>query len=156
MYAGLISSSFSFCQCITSLLWGSLSDRIGRKPVLLIGLFGNFVSMLLFGFSKNITWAITTRSISGFLSGNIGVAKCVLGEITDETNQNIAFAWYGLVFSVGSIIGPMVRQIKFRPKRLLTNQITRLAVFWQIPFVSIQVCLPVLNYLKIILTFYPV
>ncbi len=69
MYVGLIASSFSVAQFLTSILWGHLSDRIGRRPVMLIGLFGNFISMILFGFSQSLGWAIFSRALCGILNG---------------------------------------------------------------------------------------
>lgn len=90
-YVGFLASSFSFAQLLTSFWWGWLSDRIGRRPVLLIGLVGNAFSLLLFGLSHSLTWAILTRTMSGLLNGNIGVAKSVIGEITDSTNRGIYY-----------------------------------------------------------------
>ena len=71
-YVGFIASSFSFCQLLTSFWWGQLSDRIGRRPVLLIGLLGTALSTMLFGMSKSLIWAIVCRSCCGLLNGNIG------------------------------------------------------------------------------------
>lgn len=105
-YVGFIASSFSLAQFLTSFFWGYLSDRIGRRPVLLLGLFGNSVTMVMFGFSHSLKWAITTRSLCGFLNGNIGVAKSVLGEITTTENRGAAFSLLGLNFGIGLIIGP--------------------------------------------------
>ena len=107
-YVGFIASSFSFAQFITSVWWGYLSDRVGRRPVLLLGLIGTSVTMVFFGFSHSLAWAIASRAACGLLNGNIGVAKCVLGEITDSTNQAQAFSMFGLNFGIGLIIGPML------------------------------------------------
>ncbi|KAF0387778.1 MFS general substrate transporter [Gigaspora margarita] len=74
-YAGLIASSFFFAQFCFAMFWGSLSDRVGRRPILLLGLLGNIVTCLLFGLSKSLVWAIATRATCGMLNGNVGVAK---------------------------------------------------------------------------------
>jgi MFS family permease len=71
------------------------SDKIGRRPVLLIGLIGNTITILAFGQSHTLTWAIASRAACGFLNGNIGVAKSVMGEITDATNQAKGFSIFG-------------------------------------------------------------
>jgi MFS family permease len=65
---------------------GRVSDYLGRRPVLLIGLFGNFLMIFLFGWSTSLWFAILSRSLNGFLNGNVGVAKTYLAEITDDTN----------------------------------------------------------------------
>ncbi|KAJ3275047.1 hypothetical protein HDV01_001553 [Terramyces sp. JEL0728] len=107
-YVGFISSSFFLAQVVTSMWWGWISDRYGRRPVLLVGLIGNSITMVLFGFSHSLPWAIATRAACGFLNGNIGAAKSVLGEITDSSNRANAFALIGLCFGIGSIVGPIL------------------------------------------------
>lgn len=68
-YAGLVTSAFTFAEFSTGFLWGRLSDRIGRKPVILTGLTGTALSVLMFGFSKNLTMALTARALGGLLNG---------------------------------------------------------------------------------------
>ncbi|CAG8649943.1 25221_t:CDS:2, partial [Dentiscutata erythropus] len=102
-YAGLIASSFFFAQFCFAMFWGSLSDRIGRRPILLFGLLGNIITCLLFGLSKSLIWAIITRATCGMLNGNVGVAKSMLGEVTDRTNQTRAFSLFGFCWGFGCI-----------------------------------------------------
>ncbi|KAJ3076323.1 hypothetical protein HDU98_004307 [Podochytrium sp. JEL0797] len=107
-YVGFIASSFSLAQFMTSLMWGWVSDRVGRRPVLLVGLLGNAVSLILFGQAKTLRMAIASRMLCGFLNGNVGIAKCIIGEITDSTNQSFGFSLIGIMWSVGTIFGPMI------------------------------------------------
>lgn len=74
-YAGILIASFSLSESLTSLFWGGLSDRVGRKPVLLLGCFGTMLSLLLVGFSTNFTMALCGRIIGGALNGNIGMLE---------------------------------------------------------------------------------
>lgn len=69
MYVGMITSSFAFAECVSGIFWGRLSDRIGRKRVLLGGLFGTGLSMILFGFAKNLPMAMVARALGGLLNG---------------------------------------------------------------------------------------
>ncbi|KAJ9067642.1 hypothetical protein DSO57_1037054 [Entomophthora muscae] len=105
-YAGLISSSFAIGEFLSGVPWGMLSDKIGRKPVMMMGLIGTMISMFLFGLSKNLAWAMTTRFMAGILNGNIGVLKTMIGEMTDRTNRAQAFSYASMVFGLGLIIGP--------------------------------------------------
>jgi MFS family permease len=69
VYAGMVTSAFTFAEFSTGMMWGRLSDRIGRKPVLLMGLAGTGVSMLIFGFSPSLPVAIFARALGGLLNG---------------------------------------------------------------------------------------
>jgi MFS family permease len=69
MYVGMVTSAFAFSECISGIFWGRLSDKIGRKKVLLGGLFGTGLSMLLFGFSKSLPMALFARALGGLLNG---------------------------------------------------------------------------------------
>ena len=69
IYAGMVTSAFAFAEFSTSVLWGRLSDRIGRKPVLIGGLAGTGVSMMIFGFAPNLPAALIGRALGGLLNG---------------------------------------------------------------------------------------
>lgn len=75
IYAGLVTSSFAIAECSCSAMWGRLSDRIGRKPVLLVGLGGTGISMLTFGFARSLPVALAARFVGGLLNGNGGVLQ---------------------------------------------------------------------------------
>ena len=92
-------------EAVTILQWGRISDRIGRKPVILVGLFGVTLSMVSFGLSEKFWMIILSRCAQGALNGNVGVVKCNLTEITDATNMAQAFAWMPLAWSSGYTLG---------------------------------------------------
>ena len=69
VYAGMITSAFAFAEFSTGVLWGKLSDRVGRKPVLISGLAGTLLSMLLFGFAPSLPVALLGRALGGLLNG---------------------------------------------------------------------------------------
>ncbi|EFA78366.1 hypothetical protein PPL_09017 [Heterostelium album PN500] len=114
-YAGFVASSFSFAQFVSSFFWGKMSDKYGRKPILVIGSVGSIISVLAVGLSPNLPLLIVARTINGILNGNIGVIKTYIGEVTDKTNQVEAFGWIGLTWGFGSIVGPIVGGILSQP-----------------------------------------
>lgn len=61
--------------------WGGLSDRIGRKPVLILGCTGTMLSMVMVGFASNLWVALLARAVGGLLNGNIGVIQTMVGEL---------------------------------------------------------------------------
>ncbi|CEL55793.1 putative membrane protein YCR023C OS=Saccharomyces cerevisiae (strain ATCC 204508 / S288c) GN=YCR023C PE=1 SV=2 [Rhizoctonia solani AG-1 IB] len=107
-YSGMIDSSFAFAQLLTVYSYGALSDRVGRKPVVLMGTFGVAISAALFGLSNSFTHMMAARMIAGLLSGYIAVLHSILGEITDDTNQAAAYPIYALCYPIGSFVGPLV------------------------------------------------
>jgi len=72
VYAGMVTSSFTLAEFATSMMWGRLSDKVGRKPILLSGLAGTGVSVLIFGFAPNLPVALFARTIGGLLNGYVG------------------------------------------------------------------------------------
>jgi hypothetical protein len=106
LYVGLLASAFALAQLATNLLWGYLSDRVGRKPTMLLGtslLMGCFVC---FGFCTTYAELILVHVAMGLLNGNAAIVPTCLGEITDRTNQSSAFTWLPVIYSLGSITGP--------------------------------------------------
>jgi MFS family permease len=98
-----VASTFSLAQMCSGIPWGMLSDRVGRRPVILCGLLGTTVSMLLFGLSQSLALALTMRAMCGLLNGNISVVKSAMAELTDETNQARGFSLMPMVWGLGSI-----------------------------------------------------
>ncbi|TDL19260.1 MFS general substrate transporter [Rickenella mellea] len=107
-YVGIMQSIFFATQALTVLHWSRASDRIGRKPVILLGLFGLSLSMYCFGLSKTFLGLAISRSMAGALNGNIGVIKSILAELTDNTNVARAFAYQPIAWSSGSTLGPLI------------------------------------------------
>ncbi|KAL4909861.1 hypothetical protein BDW74DRAFT_44967 [Aspergillus multicolor] len=107
LYAGLITSSFTFAEFSAGMFWGRMSDRIGRKPVLVMGLIGTAISMIVFGFAPNLATAMIARALGGLLNGNIGVLQTTVAEIvTVKEHQPRAYSIMPFVWCLGSIIGP--------------------------------------------------
>ncbi|KAL8839430.1 MAG: hypothetical protein Q9205_004439 [Flavoplaca limonia] len=108
LYVGLIASSFALAQFATGFLWGWLSDRIGRKPVVLTGTLCTAACFLAFGFCRTLWQAIIVQVIMGLVNGNQGVVSTCLGEITDRSNQSRAFVYLPVIYGLGGITGPLL------------------------------------------------
>ncbi|KAL2022928.1 hypothetical protein VTK56DRAFT_4143 [Thermocarpiscus australiensis] len=106
MYVGLLASAFALAQLTTNLLWGYLSDRVGRKPTMLLGTTLLTVCFVCFGLCTTYWQVISVHVAMGLLNGNAAIVPTCLGEVTDRTNQSSAFTWLPVIYSLGSITGP--------------------------------------------------
>ncbi|KAJ6159259.1 hypothetical protein N7485_012085 [Penicillium canescens] len=108
VYVGTIASAFALAQFGTNYFWGWLSDRVGRKPVILLGTFLTALCFVAFGFCKTLGQAIVVQALMGVVNGNQGLVSTCLGEITDRSNQSQAFTYLPVLYGIGGITGPLL------------------------------------------------
>ncbi|KAF9480008.1 major facilitator superfamily multidrug-resistance, DHA1 sub-family [Pholiota conissans] len=114
-YAGFIESTFFFSEALTVVQWGYLSDRYGRRPILLCGPLGLAFAMLFFGMSTTFWPLVAMRTLQGIFNGNIGVSKSMMAEMTDSTNRGDAFAYLPLIWGSGTTVGPIIGGLLSNP-----------------------------------------
>src|SRR5690349_3478175 len=114
-YAGIVAASYSLCQFLSSFVYGYLSDRYSKKKVILIGSIGTFITLLLFGFSTNFWWALIARSLCGALNANIATGKAYISDITDASNQTLAYSIINMTWGLAAILGPALGGILAQP-----------------------------------------
>jgi len=104
---GLLMATFALMQLIFSPVWGSLSDRIGRKPVLVIGVFGFGITMVLFGLSTQLWMLFAARALSGILSSaTMPTAMAYIGDSTSEEDRGGGMGVVGAAMGMGMVLGP--------------------------------------------------
>ncbi|KAJ2872153.1 hypothetical protein H4R27_006679, partial [Coemansia aciculifera] len=114
-YASLLFVSLSISQTVTVMYWGRLSDRIGRRPVLIAGLIGTLAVSILFGVCKTFTMALLVRLAAGVFAGNAAVMKSAMAEIADDTNRSRMMALLPLTWNFGSMVGSGVGGVFSNP-----------------------------------------
>lgn len=108
LVVGLLQASFSLMQFLFAPLWGRLSDRIGRKPVILIGLFGSAVCYLMFGLAQSLAVLFIARTLAGIAGANIATAQAYMADVTTPENRAKGMGMIGAAFGLGFIFGPAI------------------------------------------------
>jgi MFS family permease len=103
---GLLFAIFSLCQFIATPLIGRLSDKFGRRPLLITSITGTAVSFFIMAFAPNSFWLFFARALDGITAGNIPVALAVISDSTEEKDRPRAFGLIGAAFGMGFVIGP--------------------------------------------------
>jgi len=103
---GLLLASHAVMQLVGAPIWGRLSDRIGRRPVMLITIAGTAVALLLLGFATSLLQLFLARLLSGLFAANISVATAYLTDVTDEADRTKWMGMIGASFAVGFTLGP--------------------------------------------------
>lgn len=105
---GIVVGVYSLMQFLFSPMWGRLSDRIGRRPVLLISLAGSVLGYTLFAFSQSLVALFVARMIAGIAAANIGTAQAYIADSTTPENRAKGMGLIGAAFGLGFILGPPV------------------------------------------------
>lgn len=105
---GLLMATFSLMQFLFSPMWGRLSDRFGRRPIILISIAGAIGAYLLFAFSQTLTSLFIARTLAGFFAANISAAQAYIADITPKEKRSVGMGLIGAAFGLGFIMGPVI------------------------------------------------
>lgn len=103
---GLILSAYSAMQFICAPLLGRLSDRIGRRPVIMLGLLGSSLSYLIYAFASSFAGLLISRAVHGACAATISTAQAYIADTTEESKRAHAMGMIGAAFGLGFVLGP--------------------------------------------------
>ena len=116
LQVGLLMSLYSIIQCLLSPLWGLLSNRLGRKPILLMSLLGTALSYLWFAFAPNLSHLFYSRAMAGAFGVTVGTSFAFIADHTSahqrSTNMALIGAAFGLGFTMGPLLGALLTQMQ--------------------------------------------
>eukprot|EP00727_Mastigamoeba_balamuthi_P005889 m51a1_g192 putative fe-only (1742) ;mRNA; f:610757-618790 len=153
-YAGLLTCCFFAAQFVSSYPIGALSDRVGRRPVLLVGTAGIMLSQVAFGFSWTLAAALAFRSLNGILNGNVGTAKTYLAELTDASNRVKTFSFIGLMFGLGSVVGAGVGGLTARPAIQYPSLFSKSGIFGRFPYLLPNLVVVFIIFIALVLSYF--
>ncbi|MCG8650133.1 MAG: TCR/Tet family MFS transporter [Pirellulales bacterium] len=105
-YVGIIGAAYALMQFFFAPILGALSDRFGRRPIILGSLFGFGIDFLIQGFAPNITWLFVGRIFAGIMGASFTTANAYIADISTAENRARNFGMVGMMFGLGFIIGP--------------------------------------------------
>ncbi len=105
---GFLVSSFSLMQFIFNPVWGRISDKIGRRPVILISVFGSFLSYLIFALANSLSVLFVSRMLAGLMGANIATAQAYIADITPPEERAKGMGIVGAGFGIGFVVGPFI------------------------------------------------
>ena len=105
---GLLLAAYSITQFIFAPLLGRLSDRIGRRPIIMLGLLGSSLSYLIYGFTASFAGLLISRAVHGACAATISTAQAYVADTTEESKRAHAMGMIGAAFGLGFVLGPAV------------------------------------------------
>jgi MFS family permease len=99
---------YSLCQLIAAPFWGRLSDRFGRRPILMSSLAGACVSYLILGYADSLAWLFVSRILGGFMAGNISAAFAYASDVSTPEKRAASLGMVGAAIGVGFTLGPAI------------------------------------------------
>ncbi|XP_062196912.1 protein ZINC INDUCED FACILITATOR-LIKE 1-like [Phragmites australis] len=133
-YAGFVGASFMFGRCLTSTVWGIAADRIGRKPIVMFGIFSVVVFNTLFGLSVSYWMAIATRFLLGALNGLLGPIKAYAIEVCRHEHEALALSLVSTAWGIGLIVGPALGGYLAVPAEKFPNVFSPDSIFGRFPY----------------------
>lgn len=103
---GLLMAIYSLMQFVMAPVWGQLSDRVGRRPILLVSIAGSIVAYVIFGLAQTVEVLFLSRFLAGITAANLAAAQAYLTDITPTEQRARAMGMIGAAFGVGFIVGP--------------------------------------------------
>nr|XP_043614474.1 protein ZINC INDUCED FACILITATOR-LIKE 1-like isoform X2 [Erigeron canadensis] len=142
-YAGFVGSAYMVGRALTSVFWGVVADRYGRKPVIIIGTTTVVIFNTLFGFSVNYWMAILTRFLLGFLNGLLGPIKAYACELFREEHQALGLSAISTSWGIGLIVGPALGGYLAQPAEKFPGLVTPDSLFGRFPYLLPCLCISI-------------
>ncbi|KAL2022193.1 hypothetical protein VTK56DRAFT_6022 [Thermocarpiscus australiensis] len=152
-YSGSLIAVFTFGEFLTGLFWARVSDKIGRKPTLLLGIFCGLVTALALGLSRSVAVAVASRAFGGLFNPNVSLVPTCTGELATKDQRAKAFSLVTFIRSLGNLIGPVLGGLLADPSALYPSVFPQNSLWTNYPYLLPNLAVGLLQLLTFILTF---
>jgi DHA1 family tetracycline resistance protein-like MFS transporter len=132
-YVGVLASAYALMQFVFSPIMGSLSDRYGRRPVLLLSLFGTGFDYVLLAFAPSLAWFFLGRVVAGFCGASIGTAAAYIADVSPPEKRAQNFGLIGMAFGLGFVAGPLLSALLGNVAVVLPGPLAELVGYSTLP-----------------------
>ncbi len=151
LFGGVLFGAYALLQFIMSPIWGSLSDRYGRRPILLSSVGGNLLSYVLWIWAGDFALLLVARLLAGAMSGNISTASAAIADMSTEENRAKGMGMLGAAIGLGFIMGPACGGLIYSFLPQLGEQNTDLSFFALNPFSFLALFAAILSAINLLL-----
>ncbi|MCK6547675.1 MFS transporter [Myxococcota bacterium] len=106
LFVGAIQTAYSLCQLVFAPLWGRLSDRVGRRPVLVATMAGFSIAWTMFAFAPSMWWLLFARALAGAFGANVSTAQAYVADVSPPAERARGMGFIGMAFGIGFVLGP--------------------------------------------------
>ncbi|KAM0004663.1 putative major facilitator superfamily, MFS transporter superfamily [Helianthus debilis subsp. tardiflorus] len=142
-YAGYVGSAYMIGRTFSSVLWGMIADRYGRKPVIILGTSTVVIFNTIFGFSVNYWMAIITRFLLGFFNGVLGTTKAYACELFPKEYQALGLSTTSTSWGIGLVIGPALGGFLAQPAEKFPSLVSSDSLFGRFPYLLPCLCISI-------------
>src|ERR1700682_828317 len=105
---GLVLSIYSLMQLLCAPVLGRISDHVGRRPIIMLGLLGSAGGYLIYGFAASFAWLLFSRALHGACAATVSTAQAYVADTTDESGRAHGMGMIGAAFGLGFVLGPAI------------------------------------------------
>ncbi|KQK03822.1 probable peptide/nitrate transporter At3g43790 [Brachypodium distachyon] len=153
-YAGFVGASYMCGRALSSVIWGVVADKYGRKPVLVITLFSVIIFNTLFGLSSSYWMALATRGLLGLFSGMLGPIKAYATEVSRKEHSHLALSLISSSRGIGLIVGPAIGGYLAQPADKYPGIFSQNSIFGRFPYFLPCLCISLLAIAALIACFW--
>lgn len=149
-YAGYIAAVSMVGRMLSSIQWGQLADKLGRKPIILIGLFSIIICSVGFGMSTDIWTALTWRFLLGLLNPLSAISKTLVSEVCAKQHESIGMGTITGSWGVGLVVGPAIGGMLSRPAESMPHTLGRIQLLRTFPYLLPNIITAILSLITFI------